>query len=190
MNSQGLIVISGPSGVGKSTICRRLCEMLDAAFSVSVTTRAPRGGEQDGREYRFISMPEYEALVRSGGLLESAMYQGHGYGTPAEPVHAALRDGRSMVLEIDVRGAEQVRQTMPAARFFFVLPPSHEELSRRLFGRATDSPAVIEKRLAHARCEIRAARDSGVYDFFVVNDDRATTENKIYQLIKAGETTE
>lgn len=179
-----VIVISGPSGVGKSTICRRLCELLPADWSVSVTTRPPRGGEVDGEAYHFISREEYNGLLATNGLLEHAEVHGNGYGTPADPVRKSLADGRSIVLEIDVKGAEQVKEKLPDGLFFFILPPSYEELERRIRGRKTDSDEVIARRLAFSSGEIAAARKCGVYTHFVVNDDLTTTENKILDLIR------
>jgi guanylate kinase len=173
-----IIVISGPSGVGKSTICARLCERLPAEFSVSYTTRPRRPGEEDGRNYRFVPQVEFDRLLAEGGMLESARVYGHCYGTPLEPVRRALAEGRAIVLEIDINGTIQVRQKYPDARTYFLLPPNPDEQRRRIEGRRTDAETEIARRLAKADGEIGYARESGCYDRFIVNDelDRTVTE--------------
>ncbi len=173
-----LVIISGPSGVGKSTICSRLCERLPAEFSVSYTTRPIRPNEVDGSSYRFVSQAEFDRLHASGGMLESAHVYGHSYGTPLEPVQQALADGRTIVLEIDIHGTVQVRRRYPAARTFFLLPPTPDEQRRRIEGRRTDAAQTIAERLKLADGEIRFANESGCYDRFIVNDDvdRSVTE--------------
>ena len=165
-----LFVVSGPSGVGKGTINRRLFEEFGerVAFSVSATTRGPREGEANGREYFFISRQEFEKRVANNEFLEHAQYAGNCYGTPRDYVLGLLERGVSVILEIDVQGAQQVKRSMPESVSVFILPPSYEELEHRLRGRGTETPEKIERRLAAAKREMEAA--SG-YDYRIVNDD-------------------
>ena len=165
-----LFVVSGPSGVGKGTINKRLFEEFgDAvAFSVSATTRGPREGEVDGREYFFISRQEFEKRVANNEFLEHAEYAGNCYGTPRDYVLSLLQRGVSVILEIDVQGAMQVKRRMPESVSVFILPPSFEELEHRLRGRGTETPEKIEKRLAAAKAEMARAPE---YDYQIVNDD-------------------
>jgi guanylate kinase len=153
-----LTVLSGPSGVGKSTVVaelRRACPQI--WVSVSVTTRKPRPGEVDGREYHFVDDNEFDRLVASGALLEWARFAGHRYGTPREPLQEKLDAGVACLLEIDLAGARQVKRAEPDARLVFLAPPSWAELVRRLTGRGTEPPEVRERRLAVAREELAAA---------------------------------
>jgi len=171
-----LFVITGPSGVGKGTLIRRLRERMPGLeLSVSATTRPPRPGEVNGVDYHFTSDEEFDRLAREGRLLEHATYSGHRYGTPRSEVEPRLTEGRSVVLEIEVQGARQVRQAMPEAIQVFIAPPSPEALRERLQGRGTDRPEEIERRLAVAEEELAARREFG---HVVVNDelDRATGE--------------
>ena len=143
-----LIVISGPSGAGKSTVVfKAIRDRQDFCFSTSVTTRAPRPGEVDGREYFFIDRERYDQMVLQDELLEHAEYVSNGYGTPRFFVEQKLSEGMNVVLDIEIQGARQVREKMPEAVLVFVIPPSMEELRRRLVGRGTDSPEAIEGRL-------------------------------------------
>ncbi len=163
----GLTVLSGPSGVGKSTVVqaiRRNCPRV--WLSVSVTTRRPRPGEQHGREYYFVSEAEFTELVRTGQLLEWARFAGNYYGTPRAPVSERLRAGVPGLLEVDVVGARQVREAVPDALLVLLAPPSWDELVRRLTGRETESAAVIEQRLEAARAELRAESE---FDVTLVN---------------------
>ncbi len=153
-----LTVLSGPSGVGKSTVVaelRRACPQI--WVSVSVTTRHPRPGEVDGREYHFVDENEFDRLVASGALLEWARFAGHRYGTPRAPLKDKLEAGIACLLEIDLAGARQVKRAAPDARLVFLAPPSWDELVRRLTGRGTEPPEVRERRLAAAREELAAA---------------------------------
>jgi guanylate kinase len=171
-----LFVITGPSGVGKGTLIGRLLERVPALeLSVSATTRPPRPGERDGVDYHFLSDEQFDALAREGKLLEHATYSGRRYGTPRSEVEPRLADGRSVVLEIEVQGARQIREAMPEAVRVFVAPPSPADLRARLEGRATDKPEDIERRLAAARDELDARKEFG---HVIVNDDldRATDE--------------
>ncbi len=183
-NTGQVIVISGPSGVGKSTICRRLCKLLPGEFSVSITTRRPRPGETDSHDYRYVSTEEFERLRDAGALLEWAEVYGNCYGTPIEPIQSALREGRAIILEIDIKGCVQVRRRMPHARAFFILPPSPDEQKRRIEGRNTDPAEVIRRRLDRADGEIRYASESGCYDCFLVNDDLDETVRRIYDILR------
>ncbi len=165
-----LFVISGPSGVGKSTIVKKVLARTGATFSVSATTRRPREGEQDGREYVFVTVEAFERMIDDNALLEWADVFGNCYGTPAEPVNDAIDAGRTVVLEIDVQGGVQVARNQPDATLILIVAPNDKELRRRLTGRGTDEPEVIARRLAKAKAEIQMARDSGAYEYEVVND--------------------
>jgi guanylate kinase len=179
-----VVVISGPSGVGKSTICHRLCEMVPAEFSVSVTTRTPRPGERNARDYDYISEEEFVRLRDSGELLEWAEVYGNHYGTRKTPILQTIAEGRVIVLEIDIQGCIQVRRQLSAALAFFLLPPSPQEQKRRIEGRKTDAADVIKRRLAKADGEIRYASESKCYDEFIVNDHLEETVARIYQVIR------
>jgi guanylate kinase len=180
-----VVVISGPSGVGKSTICHRLCERLPAEFSVSVTTRKPRPGEAGARDYHYVGRDEFTRLRDGGELLEWAEVYGQMYGTPFAPVQEAVAAGRNIVLEIDIQGCIQVRRKMPEAKAFFVLPPNPEEQRRRIEGRKTDAAEVIRLRLEKADGEIRYAMESDCYDEFLVNDELDETVGKIHRILAA-----
>ena len=163
-----LTVLSGPSGVGKSTVVAELRRLSPEIWiSVSVTTRRPRPGEVNGREYYFVDSAEFDRMVRAGELLEWAEFAGNKYGTPAEPVRNRLEQGLPTLLEIDLSGARQVREVMKDdALLVFLKPPSWAELVRRLTGRGTEPPAVVERRLAVAREELEAADE---FDVTLVN---------------------
>ena len=162
-----LVVLSGPSGVGKSTVVKALrAEHPEVWLSVSATTRFPRPGETHGVHYRFVSRDEFAELLESGGLLEWAEFAGNLYGTPRQPVLDNLSAGRPVVLEIDLQGARQVRALMPGAKLVFLAPPSWDELVRRLTGRGTEDAAVVEQRLAVARDEMAAEPE---FDVTLVN---------------------
>lgn len=163
----GLTVLSGPSGVGKSTVVQSIRQNCPQVWlSVSVTTRPPRPGEEHGREYFFVSEAEFTELVRTGQLLEWARFAGNYYGTPRQPVSERLRAGVPGLLEVDVVGARQVREAVPDALLVFLAPPTWDELVRRLTRRETESAAVIEQRLEAARAELRA---EGEFDVTLVN---------------------
>jgi guanylate kinase len=164
-----LTVITGPSGVGKGTLVNRLLARHPAIWlSVSATTRAPRPGEQEGVHYFFLKPPAFEALVAGGGLLEWAAFAGNSYGTPRRPVEEQLAEGRPVLLEIELEGARQVRESFPGAFQLFVAPPSFAELERRIRGRGTDSEEAIARRLARAQVELEAAPE---FDAVLVNAD-------------------
>ncbi|CNE60545.1 Guanylate kinase Gmk [Mycobacterium tuberculosis] len=162
-----LTVLSGPSGVGKSTVVAEIRRSHPEVWlSVSVTTRAPRPGETDGVQYFFVDDAGFDRLVDEGELLEWAEFAGNRYGTPRRPVEERLARGEPVLLEIDLQGARQVRRTMPQARLVFLAPPSWDELVRRLTGRGTEPPEVIERRLEAARVELAAEKE---FDVTLVN---------------------
>jgi len=173
-----LLIISGPSGVGKTTITHRVEAALGGVFSVSMTTRARTPDDREGRDYYFVSPEAFERHRRAGEFLEWAEVFGDCYGTPRTPVERALAEGRLMILEIDVEGATQVKSNRPDALALYILPPSEPELLQRLRARKRESEAVIQRRFAKAKDEIARARACGVYDAFIVNDDldEATAE--------------
>lgn len=161
-----LLVLSGPGGVGKSTIVRELKKHPEFFFSVSATTRLPRPGEKEGEAYHFVSDEQFEAMIKKGEFLEWAQFAGHKYGTPSRPVLDALALGKHALLEIEIDGARQVRRSRPDSLLVFLQPPSFEELEGRIRGRQTDSEERIKARLALAQEEMAAA---GEFDHVVVN---------------------
>ncbi len=164
-----LFIVSGPSGAGKSSLCAALLERHpEIRLSVSCTTRPPRPGEQDGREYHFLSREEFIAQRESGAFLESAEVHGNLYGTRQADVEAMLAEGFDVLLEIDWQGAAQVAERMPQAVRIFILPPSVEELRRRLSRRGQDDPEVVERRVAAAEAEMAHA---GEAHHRIVNED-------------------
>jgi guanylate kinase len=174
-------VITGPSGVGKGTLIRRLLESVPGLeLSVSATTRAPRPGERDGVHYHFLTEEEFERLAREGQLLEHATYSGNRYGTPRWEVEPRLAAGTSVVLEIEVQGARQVREAMPEAVQVFIAPPSAAALRERLEGRATDRPEEIERRLEAAERELGARSE---FAHVVVNDDLERATEGLVELV-------
>ena len=167
-----LLIISGPSGVGKTTITRGAERAIpDSVFSVSATTRDKTDADVEGVDYRFVSDDEFQRMIESDALLEWADVFGKRYGTPRAWVEEQLARGRLVILEIDVEGAKQVKEKMPDAFGIFVLPPSEDALLERLRSRRRESEALIQRRFAEAKREIRVARECGAYDAFVVNDD-------------------
>jgi guanylate kinase len=173
-----LVVISGPSGAGKSSLAREVIKRTGAAFSVSVTTRPPREGEVDGRDYRFVGDGEFRRMVRGGELLEWAEVFGKLYGTPRRAVEEALAAGKTIILDVDVQGGRQVYEKMPSATFVLIVPPDERTLARRLRGRGTEDAQQLRRRLDRAAREVADARACGAYDCEVVNDefDRAVEE--------------
>lgn len=165
-----VVVVAGPTAVGKGTVTRRLLEKHPEVYlSVSATTRDPRPGEVDGIHYFFWSPEQFDDAVKDGDMLEWALVHGRNrYGTPRSAVEAARAEGRAVILEIDLEGARQVRSSMPDARFVFLAPPSWDVLVERLVGRGTESPEEQERRLETARVEMAAEKE---FDVTIVNDD-------------------
>ena len=178
-----LIVISGASGTGKGTVCKELlARECGVAFSVSATSRAPREGEQDGREYYFRTRAEFEAMIAEGAFLEYADVYGNYYGTPLAPIEARRSAGEDILLEIDTQGALNVMERCPDGTFIFLLPPSLEELRRRITGRGTESEESLARRLAAARDEIRLGRR---YRYAVLNDTVEDATARIQTILAA-----
>ena len=180
-----LLSISGPSGVGKTTICKRLVERLDAVLSVSATTRPRRDNEVDGRDYIFLSREEFEHRLERGEFLEHAqVYGGNYYGTPAGPVLQGLSAGKVVILEIEIEGTLQVKRRFPDLIGIWILPPTAEDLRDRLVGRQKDSAEAIRERLSKADGEIRYAQECGAYQYFLINDDLDEAVERIIQIVR------
>ena len=179
-----LIVLSGPSGVGKGTVRKELFSQPDTnyEYSISMTTRNPREGEVDGVDYFFRTREEFEILIEQGGLLEHAEFVGNYYGTPLAYVQETLEAGRDVFLEIEVQGAAQIREKAPDALFIFLAPPSITELEQRLVGRGTETEDVIARRIATAREEVEMM---SLYDYVVENDQVHNACDKINAIIVA-----
>lgn len=168
-NDGRLFVISGPSGAGKGTICKKLLESVDISISTSMTTRAPRPGEIDGKDYYFVTVDEFEEKIANGGMLEYARVFDNIYGTPKDMVIKQLERGRDVILEIDVQGGLQIKKKMPEqAVLVFVLPPDLTTLRQRIIDRGTETEEVIDKRFNEAINEIKLI---GEYDYCIVNDE-------------------
>ena len=185
IHSKGLlIVISGPSGVGKGTVRKALFERPDhnLVYSISMTTRAPRAGETNGVEYHFVTKEKFEEEIACGNLLEYASFCDNYYGTPLDKVEEQLESGQEVVLEIEVQGAMQVKEKMPDAVYVFIAPPSMSALEERLVSRGTECREIIEKRLAKARSELKVASE---YGYIVVNDTVENAADRIMAIIRA-----
>ena len=179
-----LLFISGPSGVGKSTICRALAAQLPAEFALSATTRMGKPQDQWGKRYLFVNANDFERHIDQGDFLEYAQVFGHWYGTLKAPVIESLNAGKKVLLEIDVQGGQQIKVMFPHAVGILILPPSEESLAQRLTSRGRDDPATITTRLAQAKMEISAARNSGAYSLEVVNQVVETTIERIKEFVQ------
>ncbi len=178
-----LFIVSGPSGAGKTSICTpALAELEGVALSISITTRAPRRGETDGVDYRFVDEAEFDRLLALNGFAEWAEVHGHRYGTSRDALDEALAAGRDLLLDIDVQGARQVKSAYPDSVSIFLLPPSKEHLRTRLQGRGTDSPETVVHRLQNACREI-AAFDT--YDYTIVNEDLRGAVDQFISIVRA-----
>ncbi len=179
-----LIVLSGPSGVGKGTVRKELFKQPNTnyEYSISVTTRKPREGEVDGVDYFFVSREEFEKMIKEGKLLEYAEFVGNYYGTPLDYVNSTLDAGRDVFLEIEVQGAAQIREKVPEALFIFLAPPSLSDLERRLIERGTESEDVIKQRIETAKEELEMMK---LYDYVVENDEIQKACEKINAIIMA-----
>ena len=183
MSGKGLLVVlSGPSGAGKDTVLKSLMQNEPGVrLSVSATTRAPREGEEDGKDYFFLSCPRFKELVENGKMLEHAEYCGNFYGTPSKPIEAWQAEGCDVILEIEVQGGAQIKTKRPDCVSIFILPPSLEVLEKRLRRRGTDAEEAIQKRLAAAKSEIAQAMH---YDYVVVNDDLESAVEQVTEILR------
>ena len=185
LNERGLlIVLSGPSGVGKGTVRKALFELEghDLVYSISMTTRPPREGEIDGEDYYFVTREEFEERIRQDQFLEYAEFVGNYYGTPKDKVDEQLELGKEVVLEIEVQGANQVREKAPDGVFVFIAPPTKEALYRRLLRRGTENPEMIQQRMDKAEREFPMAHK---YDYIVINDEVTNAADRILAIIRA-----
>lgn len=181
--SKGLLfVVSGPSGAGKGTICKKLIEKIDIDLSVSMTTRKPRPGEIDGKNYYFVTEEEFKETINKDGFLEYAMVYGNYYGTPRAAVMKKLKEDRDVVLEIDIQGALKIRETYPKGIFIFILPPSMTELRKRITGRGSESEDDINLRLGETLKEVSYIDK---YDYCVINGEINEAVNRVAAIIKA-----
>ena len=178
-----LIVVSGFSGAGKGTLMKQLVHTYDDyALSISMTTRLPRPGEEEGKEYFFVSRQEFEEKIAQNGLIEHACYCDNYYGTPRDYVEKQLEKGKDVILEIEIQGALEIKRKYPTALLLFVMPHSAAELRKRLEGRGTESPEVIAKRLKRAGEEAEGIEQ---YDFLVINDKLEECVQQMHELIRA-----
>ena len=178
-----VVVISGPSGVGKGTICKQLVRRLDdVCLSISATTRPKAKTEVDGKDYYFLPREQFEKRIKEGSLLEYAEVFGNFYGTPKDKVDEATAAGKTVILEIDVQGGRQVKAKCPDAVMIFIMPPTTKALAERITGRGRDAADVVQKRLAKADAEIKAA--GNLYEYKIVNDDLEQAINEVMEIIR------
>lgn len=189
MNNGLAIILSGPSGAGKSTLVKKVNQWIPGMlFSISCTTRAPRPGETDGVDYHFISQDDFEKGIACGDFLEYANVHGNYYGTPKAPLMDAIANDQTMILDIDIQGARQIRASLensplaPSIEYVFLAPPSLEILEMRLRNRGTEPEEVIQKRLKNARTEVKAWQE---YQFLILNDDAEIAAHKLEGIIRA-----
>ena len=183
MSDRGVLtVISGFSGAGKGTVVKQLLQEYDYGLSISATTRSPREGELDGREYFFKTKEEFEKMIREHQLIEYAQYVGNYYGTPKEYVVQQLEQGKDVILEIEMQGALRVREILPEVNLIFLTPPTVDELERRLVSRGTETAEVIRERMARAKEESAYMKE---YDYVVINDDLDECVENVHQLIRS-----
>ena len=181
MSDRGVLtVISGFSGAGKGTVVKQLLQEYDYGLSISATTRSPREGEQDGREYFFKTKEEFEKMIREHQLIEYAQYVGNYYGTPKEYVVQQLEQGKDVILEIEMQGALRVREILPEVNLIFLTPPTVDELERRLVSRGTETAEVIRERMARAKEE-----SAYMKEYVVINDDLDECVENVHQLIRS-----
>lgn len=181
MNKGGIFIISGPSGSGKDTLLVELFKKRpDIKFSISSITRPMRVGEVEGEKYNFITREKFEEMLKNDMLLEHNVYVGNYYGTPKQPVVDAAQNGEDIIIEVDVNGAQQIRDKLPEAVSIFIMPPSYKELRNRLSGRGTETEEIINQRMESALSEISRATE---YDYIVVNDDISAAVNDIISVI-------
>jgi len=178
-----LLIVSSPSGAGKTTLCNLLrAEMTDLQFSVSHTTREPRPGEVDGREYHFVGPEQFMTMVERGSFLEWAPVHGYQYGTSRTEIERAQAQARGVIFDIDFQGARQIRAHLPQAVTVFILPPTLDELERRLRGRGTEAEDAVQRRLANAKLEIA---HYGLFDYVVLNDDLDLAYARLKSIVTA-----
>lgn len=184
MKNKGiLIVVSGFSGAGKGTLMNKLIQEYDNyALSISATTRTPRPGEEDGREYFFLKKDEFESRIKNGGFIEYACYCDNYYGTPKDYVEKQLDAGKNVVLEIEIQGAMKIKKQFPTAVLLFVMPPDITELERRLNGRGTETPEVVAKRLKRAAEEAQGIEE---YDYILINENLDDCVKKLHEIVEA-----
>ena len=183
MSDRGVLtVISGFSGAGKGTVVKQLLQEYDYGLSISATTRSPREGEQDGREYFFKTKEEFEKMIREHQLIEYAQYVGNYYGTPKEYVVQQLEQGKDVIHEVEMQGALRVREILPEVNLIFLTPPTVDELERRLVSRGTETAEVIRERMARAKEESAYMKE---YDYVVINDDLDECVENVHQLIRS-----
>lgn len=177
-----LIVLSGPSGAGKGTICKQLLKELDIEYSISATTRNPRPGEKEGREYFFLTKEQFEKKIANDEFLEWAKVYDNYYGTPNDFVEKILKKGKHCILEIDPQGAKKVREKRPDAIYIFIVPPSMQELKERLTNRGTENDKEIAKRLSNVQEELTYVE---IYDYIVINDEVEKAVGKVKAILEA-----